>query len=165
VDNDSLCIPCQSCQNCVCKDDDSLCSGCCGCASCTCVDEDENCGTGKCCDGCSCVDECAQTAPCTFLWPPVGVPSSGCQSGDPTDLSCPSVLDGQICKWTQTKLYHLTTAECADCDSFCGKSWTGYCVELTPTKCKDNFIWTLGFVCFCNDNGTPIDVGHYETCP
>ncbi len=122
----------------------------------------------KCCDyyNGGCVKKCDPEGDyCYFTWPPVGTPSTGCQSCDPTDLSCPKALEGLVCKWVQTEAHHLRSAKCANCAPYCKKG-TDYCVELTPWKCNDDWLPSLGFRCSCNNDlgGTPVNLGDYYEC-
>jgi len=168
---DCPCSDCETCQNCWCECyaecgcGGKTCSGCCNCSNCSCVNDNSKCSADKCCDGGTCVKKCNPDGPCYFVWPPVETPFSGCQSGDPTNLSCPPILYGLICSWVQTKAYHLTSAECADCAPGC-RTWAGRCVELTPWKCNNDWVPFLGFVCVCNDDlkGDPHDAGDYYEC-
>ncbi len=112
-----------------------------------------------------CIKKCNPDAPCYFQWPDVETPYTGCQSGNPTDLSCPGDLAGSICAWV-AESYYLTSAECASCAPNCARNLVGYCVKLTPWKCNNDFMPTLGFVCVCNadDAGEPHDAGPHYTC-
>jgi hypothetical protein len=93
------------------------------------------------------------------------VPQTGCQSLNPTDLSCPDSLYGSICRWV-AESYYLTSAECASCKPNCARSLAGYCVKLTPQKCNNDWAPTIGFVCVCNADlvGAPQDAGPHYIC-
>jgi hypothetical protein len=111
-----------------------------------------------------CVNKCNPNGGCFFQWPYLEVPSTGCASQDPTDLSCGGFLSGSICAWV-AESYYTTSAECATCAPDC-RNQVGYCVKLTPWKCNDDWIWTLGWVCVCNadDAGPPHDAGPHYVC-
>jgi len=162
-----VCGPHYVCDNdeCVCAEEcckDSDCGPCEHCVNYHCVYQ---CSEDQCCHRGTCVPKCNPNGDgCYFYWPPVQTPSTNCQSLDPTDLSCPPGFEGLICAWVQTKAYHTTSAKCADCASGC-KEYSGEpCVELTPLMCHNQYIFTLGFVCMCNEQGYPGDAGQHYKC-
>jgi hypothetical protein len=186
------CEGCESCEGGVCVDDNTNCGGECGscvgglCNGCD-PDNCEECNLGFCVSSCSwvdceecdgngsCVSQCTSCEECSAgvcveccvncgsacSWSEPGI-ESGCPPTSTTDLTCPPGVEDKICDWILTDTIKDWSDTCPCCTLL-----ETPCVELTPSRCRDVFIWTIGVKCACDqaNPGPPVAVGSGDECP
>ena len=117
------------------------------------------------CDNHSCVPDCDPSGStlCDWTYPPI---QSTCPPQSIDDLTCAEGVVGQTCGWAITENIVFANAECLPGYEGCTLV-PSPCVELTPLKCRDVLIWTIGIKCACDTTytGTPVYVGSGTKCP
>lgn len=145
------CSDCEECVNCDCQlkpgndcTTSAFCQPCYDCVNCKCTN---TCNSNQCCLNYTCVEKCVDNA-ATCEWDEPPDIYAVCESGDPSDRSCPFGIAGEVC--SHRIIYRVGTAKCADCEPNCAKNRVEACAVGYAIRCKNVRIW-LHVYCLCQD--------------